>query len=441
MTAADPSAPRPAPAPASEPSSPPTPDPTRNNDLQGGPNDHYGPQREDPGRKPGSGLDEPGVDDVVLGLEKVCLEENLGLGGKMTNEVVPETLAERLEWIQKNIAFLGPEIDQMNEEIKDNIMECIGRLGLTQILYEIGKVKAEGHTIDQEFWKPHILEALKTKQDLVRSYVAWKITNLEEDKMDTHPDNAEPVPIPAYVPLSPVNWYPDINVAPYVPQTPLPNGAKPPYVPRLPETEELDLIKARVLELEDTVDEKNKELEWQIKRLNDQTFLDGCKLMELKWKHGYNMCYATTLTDQKLTETRMEIVRMGERIEELEKRIVMAENEITGIQNKMTEVLNLAPRIEELAKRVEAERKLQTDTNSVLLSEVAVIKHTIKPALKAQIKQQASKIMSLNERYQQLYGYAMQTLYPTQASGFHGRNSYTSYPISDHLYHKTVSAY
>ena len=102
----------------------------------------------------------------------------------------------------------------------------------------------------------------------------------EDIDMDTHLDDkpdAQPITVHT---ITPVDWYPDTDVPPYVPASP-PIDYDMAYAPKSPELLELDEICVRISELEDTVEASKVELKDRVAQLKAQMFADGCMLTEL----------------------------------------------------------------------------------------------------------------------------------------------------------------
>ena len=61
--------------------------------------------------------------------------------------------------------------------------------------------------------------------------------------------------------------------------------------------------------------------------------------------------------------------------------------------------------------------------NSILLLEIATIKHAVTPAMEDKIKQQAVDIAALTQQFDQLYMFAMTLFYPAQAATYGYKNT------------------
>jgi len=381
-------------------------------------------------------------------------------------------LSGTLERIQANLDVLLPKVECLDVDDRMEIMDGLASLGLLQVTFDLGHEKQAGRELDNEYWKKRIYEALmeKSKQMEPTFVGGVKIVGPDEN-LKTHEEPKEdPAPIPVHISYSPVDWNPGATVPAYVPRSPEPKKEEeeePLWVPRLPKPGEIEDVQWRVTRLEQEIASSTDDLHDRVRKLENQTFIDGCLLTELKWQvaelrkvertettnarkektdmwngkkknyrknppsppvHRYPTRYAQANTEGKLADIRKTIEDLTEKIKTLEERVKEANHEIDQLKDKIGKALELGPRIDELAEKVEAQRKLQVDTNSVLLSEFATFKHTDRPNLESQIKQQAFEIGSLNQRYQQLYNFAMNLLYPSQTASSNARIPYTPYP-------------
>ena len=293
----------------------------------------------------------------------------------------------------------------------------------------------------------------------------------QDIEMITHLEtlpNDEVKPVLPYPPTSLVDWFPNVKVPPYVPHSPISNSGKP-YIPKSPESPQLADVLLQVSELEDRVEESNTNLQQQVKQLEDQVYLDGCVLTELKWKqdelkkqenriwtsrkkasqknapnplsHRYPTRYSAANMDRRLAKARKNIDEVVERIGKLEKRVEDTNRDFEHLKSKINQVLELAPRLEELSKVLDAHRKVQGDTNSVVLSEIATFRNTTALELKAQIKNNMLEIANLQQSYQQLYTLAASLLYLAQ-SRYNSRNNYSNFfPINNVPERKAVTVF
>ena len=271
-------------------------------------------------------------------------------------------------------------------------------------------------------------------------------------EMTTHLELQDPN-FPSHPPNSPVNWFPDVTVPPYVPASPGPGEPGTPYRPSSPTSSEFDSIRERISLLEDRVEESNTELKERLRQLETQMFEDGCTLTEVKWQqaelkkvenkikanrkktnrrsapnpptHRYPTRSTTWVTDEKWMEVRNDLAAAKNRIQGLEDRMESARQEIERLKSKIDQVLALAPRLEELGERVDRNRKEQNDMNSIILSEIATLQNKTTPNLATQIKQQAFEIANLTTLYHQINQVASSLLYPTQDTGYDYRNNYS----------------
>ena len=410
--------------------------------------------------------------------------------------VVKET-KESLTRIATNLDFVVPEMEGMDTEEVQAIILAMGRLGLLQVVNDLAEVKERGLVLEPVYWQTRVADAMKQKDQFDRqmedadeeqtegakkkgdemddecipckTLLFVRKVKDEDIDMDTHLDDkpdAQPITVHT---TTPVDWYPDTDVPPYVPASP-PINYDMAYAPKSPELSELDEIRVRISELEDTVEASKVELKDRVAQLEAQMFADGCMLTELKWKqeelkkvenkqwsnrkktnrrlapnppsHRYPTRYATSMVDENWKETQRQMTGILERIQALEERVAVTRSEIDRLKSEIAEALALAPKVEELAKTVDAHLKEQADTNSVLLSEIAMFRNTITPELRAQIKQQTINIANLTNSFRQLYSFASALLYPTQASGFGTYSNYPStFPSNPVPERKTISVF
>jgi uncharacterized phage infection (PIP) family protein YhgE len=199
--------------------------------------------------------------------------------------------------------------------------------------------------------------------------------------------------------------------------------------------------------LEDRIEASQTESKERLREIENQMFVDGCLLTELKWKgndlqhgnqsrvekkkpnrrtptHRYNTRYAAGLTGSMSEETKEGMGRMNERIRRVEARIDGARREIGKINSKITKTLALAPQMADLADRLSTHQEAQADISRVLHAELAEVKATLESSLEDHVQNQAIVIGSLQQQILNLYGYAANlqdagtfstTPYPTPA--------------------------
>ena len=400
----------------------------------------------------------------------------------------PSEVSHPIKRILTNLGFLIPEIEQMQVEEGRTLVDGLATYGLLQVVRDLAKAKTEGIDLGQEYWEGRVAEALKQQVLYDEKMTAVGVEAMVEDEpckvslmvrknedqdieMITHLEtlpNDKVKPVPPHPPTSPVDWFPDVEVPPYVPHSPISNSGEP-YMPKSPESPQLADVLLQVSELEDRVEESNADLQRRVKQLEDQVYLDRCVLTELKWKqdelkkqenriwtsrkkasrknapnppsHRYPTRYSAANVDGRLAKARKNIDEVVERIGKLEKRVEDTNREIERLKSKIDQVLELAPRLEELSKVLDAHRKAQGDTNSVVLSEIATFRNTTAPELKAQIKNNTLEIANLQQSYQQLYTLAASLLYSAQ-SGYNSRNNYSNFfPINNVPERKAVTVF
>ena len=408
----------------------------------------------------------------------VEIDDNVVL---VSPETKPAEIRKTLHRILTNLGYLSPEIERMTIEEKKSFVDALQELGLLQIACDMAHLRMSGKELDPEFWKKAILNALVErglqgglgKDDVVKMdedrnelvvqvppLAALMVSKEEEgedddDDMDfeTH-QNASPAPeLLPNPPTTPTEWYPDVQVPPYVPASPAPNKQQT-YMPKSPEPPELDDLRDQLSNLEDRLEESTQDLERRMKSLERQMFLDGCELTNLKWKEAelrktenrmrankkktfrrsapnpkeHRYPTRQSLAEEKWWETKSSIGAVENKIKALEERVEKAKQEVDQLKGKIDQVLALVPRLEELGKTVDAHRREQGDMNSLLLSEVSDFKNTMAPAMKAQIKQHSLELTALTQSYHQLYAIAAAFMYSNQQqNGQSYRNNYSAY--------------
>ena len=150
---------------------------------------------------------------------------------------------------------------------------------------------------------------------------------------------------------------------------------------------------------------------------------DKCTLVKLKWKatevrkaenksrlnrkkthrhsapeppnHRYNTRYTAKVAATRTASYPDKVAMLQARVCHMEGRVEGTKQEVEDIKVKMTQILALEPQITKLATQVTEHYKQQANMNSILLSEIAMIKHAMTPAMEDKIKQQAADITTL----------------------------------------------
>ena len=102
-----------------------------------------------------------------------------------------------------------------------------------------------------------------------------------------------------------------------------------------------------------------------------------------------------TVAVTRTTSYPDEVAMLQTRVHCMEGKVEGMKQEVEDIKVKMTQILALEPQITELAAQVMAHFKQQANTNRILLSEIAMIKHAMTLAMEDKIKQQAADITAL----------------------------------------------
>ena len=338
----------------------------------------------------------------------------------------PSEVSHPIKRILMNLGFLIPEIERMQVEEGRTLVDGLATYGLLQVVRDLVKAKTKGIDLGQEYWEGRVAEALKQQVLYDEKMTTVGVEAMVEDEpckvslmvrkdedqdieMITHLEtlpNDEVKPVPPHPPTSLVDWFPDIEVPPCVPHSPILNSGEP-YIPKSPESLQLADVLLQVSELEDRMEESNADLQRRVKQLEDQVYLDGCMLTELKWKQDElkkqenriwtsrkkaswknapnppSHRYSAANMDRRLAKARKNINEVVERIGKLEKRVEDTNREIERLKSKIDQVLELTPRLEKLSKVLDAHQKAQGDTNSVVLSEIATFRNTTALELKA----------------------------------------------------------
>ena len=88
-----------------------------------------------------------------------------------------------------NIDYLAEELDCLQVEQQMTIMDSLAKLGLLQVSYDMTMSKEAGEAYDPAYWKKHVVEALRDKQEAAESLLIQKVEEPDkEDEMDTHQD-------------------------------------------------------------------------------------------------------------------------------------------------------------------------------------------------------------------------------------------------------------
>ena len=178
---------------------------------------------------------------------------------------------------------------------------------------------------------------------------------------------------------------------------------------------------------------------------------DECTLVKLKWKaaevrkaenksrsnrkkthccsapeppnHRYNTRYAAEVAMTRTASYPDEVTALQARVRRMEGRVEGMKQEVEDIKVKMTRILALEPQITELAAQVTEHYKQQANMNSILLSEITMLKHAVTPVMEDKIKRQAVDITTLTQRFNQLYMFAMTLFYLAQAAAYRYRTA------------------
>ena len=250
---------------------------------------------EDPDQTPRTKAQD--VEDRLPELEKVSLEE-MNEWDAPKKERKMEEVEMSIRRVQRNLADLGAELDRLQTEVKMDPSEALAEMGLLQVAYDIGKERESGRKPDGEFWQRKIREAVRERFPQSAFHAQVAITREVEDEIMTNDEDLPGIsrpktPIPNapspefdMTEVSPVDWYPDVDVPPYVPNSPAPDETGTPYFPQSPEPDELGEVRLRVSMLEDRVEASSVEWKEKLREIEAQMFADGCLLMELKWKEA-----------------------------------------------------------------------------------------------------------------------------------------------------------
>ena len=375
-----------------------------------------------------------------------------------------DAVSEALKRVQGNVANLGPEIDRLHEEEGKTLTQCIAGLGLLQIVHDMYKARDGGEELDPEFWIARIATALKEKEDEEIRFYSKKLfapsnANAAEAPKDevmkddcapevsndatksnqaTHEVKEEPIPVP--IPSTPVDWYPDVTIAP---TSNAAEDEEPFYVPQSPIPFELNELKDRVWELEGKIDTVRTECNEKIREMDCQMYADKCLLAELKWKtadlaesedrayedtkqewrkhspnaqsaHRYRTRYTTNFANKKDAETRRALLGLSQRIRTVEEKAERTREDVEKLKGKVKGIPDLGPKIDELRKLVEDERKALNDTRDIFTSEINALKDS--PGIKELLNSHTSEIANLNQRYLYLYNLAFNYYNTAQAS-------------------------
>ena len=351
--------------------------------------------------------------------------------------------------LRDTAAALGAELEKLEIAEEMEMMEALAEVGLLQIVYDMSKEKESGRTLDKNHWVQKIVKELKEREEGLACFSVRKVSN-EEDEMDTDgflpplefvsstpqtsPDD-KPAPLPIEPPDSPTNWYPDVDVPPYVPTSPAFGNHEPLYVPKSPEPDPMDEVRLRVSMLEDRVEASHHDLKGKLKEIETQMFADECLLTELKWEnegarhtgnrgrserkrthrrrpqdlpaHRYPTRYSNAMGgSEKVVDLRRDVGKMGDRIRRVEDRIDTARQEIKKLADKISAGLALDAKIDELKDQIASQQEAQANINRVLHSELADLKNSLGPAIATHTKRHVADISTLQQQIQYLYGYA-----------------------------------
>ena len=119
-----------------------------------------------------------------------------------------------------------------------------------------------------------------------------------------------------------------------------------------------------------------------------------------------------------------DVVKNSNRIRSLEDCLDHLKKELADIKRKLDRALALAPCLEELAQGIATNQKEQTDTYSVLLSEVHNLKQNQGPVLESCLKQHEFEINTLASRLNHYYTYATKFLFPDAYTANNAQNTF-----------------
>ena len=367
-----------------------------------------------------------------------------------------------------------PDMKDMDKKDRSIVFLGLAELGLMQVLLDMAKDKANGRRFDLEYWERRIVDALveQEQRDALKvegektydCLLARRVSDAEEESQpDTHLklNIPESVPASGNPPPSPTNWYPDVEVPPYVPTSPPYVPTSPvqeddtPYIPESPVPSGLDEVRLRVSMLEDRMETTNVEWNQRIKELEAQIFADGCIVGELRWeqakwrragnparydqtprrhrnnrdnKENVPIHRYPTRSNRRNIDTTLEavdarIAKFEDKIKRVEGKVDTAKREIRDIKEKIGSALAIGSKLEDLVREVDRYRAQQLEINSSLRAEIDVLKQALYSGVDNQIKQQGVDIATLKQAYNQLYTIAS-NLYSHSNTQF----TYSAYP-------------
>ncbi|KAF9782871.1 hypothetical protein BJ322DRAFT_1110741 [Thelephora terrestris] len=371
--------------------------------------------------------------------------------------------------IQENLLYLSPYIDRIQENgEKHEVFECLAKLGLLQIVYEMTLAKDQGETRGKQYWGRRIAQILDERKTEVEEFIEEK---RREGKIAKKPRPVTIIKIEDEVeapPYSPVEWLP--QESDYVPKSPAAGVVEDPrYVPRSPEPEATEApvklskpdadpltdLQQQVLELEERFDGSIDDLKTRLRELETQVFSDGCLLTELNWKSNelkkwenkgwsnnkkahrryntkgnppYQTRSVTAASAESVKEMRRQLTKLGDRIRKVEVDIQIAQEEIKITNDKIRKLSMLDSQVKLSAQNLDDLRRSQADMNSVLMSEITSLKLGLGPRLEQQLKDHAFEINTLTSRFQQLYHVVVNTLYPDYPKTSDPRNANQTSP-------------
>ncbi|KAF9783730.1 hypothetical protein BJ322DRAFT_1109578 [Thelephora terrestris] len=371
--------------------------------------------------------------------------------------------------IQENLLYLSPYIDRIQENgEKHEVFECLAKLGLLQIVYEMTLAKDQGEMRGKQYWGRRIAQILDERKTEVEEFIEEK---RREGKIAKKPRPVTIIKIEDEVeapPYSPVEWLP--QESDYVPKSPAAGVVEDPrYVPRSPEPEATEApvklskpdadpltdLQQQVLGLEERFDGSIDDLKTRLKELETQVFSDGCLLTELNWKSNelkkwenkgwsnnkkahrrnntkgnppYQTRSVTAASAESVKEMRRQLTKLGDRIRKVEVDIQIAQEEIKITNDKIRKLSMLDSQVKLSAQNLDDLRRSQAGMNSVLMSEIASLKLGLGPRLEQQLKDHAFEINTLTSRFQQLYHVVVNTLYPDYPKTSDPRNANQTSP-------------
>ena len=232
------------------------------------------------------------VDFPNLDHDKLCDESNRPLlpRTRASQEVVFKILGR----IKGDLNELQPGLEELQQVYNMTICEALAEVGILQVTFDIAHEREAGLEPDPKYWLERASKGIAEKHERYAYILAQLVSKEKElDNAATHlgepvktepteptiaihpPEvpldpvpSLEPIPIPAPPPASPIDWFPDVEVPPYVPSSPGPLPLdEEPYVPKSPKTDgEINEVRLRVSMLEDRVEATNQRGERDVGR-------------------------------------------------------------------------------------------------------------------------------------------------------------------------------